>query len=117
VFALPARLLLTPAAAARDPDYGPAFARLRAEAGAALDGRGVLVLQLAVERCRGAASAWAPYVDFLPAAFGGRLARGGGHPFVRGARHHGGAGGAAAWAPAVPTCGAPNGKGSALRQR
>ncbi|KAI8463639.1 MAG: hypothetical protein J3K34DRAFT_462337 [Monoraphidium minutum] len=69
VFCLPQRLLLHGGRAFADPEYGPAFSALAAEAGAALDGRGLLVLLLAIERRRGAAGAWGPYVAFLPDAY------------------------------------------------
>jgi len=64
-------MLLHAGVALADPDYGAAFsALLQEEDGAALDARSLLVLQLVVERCRGAGSRWAPYVSFLPAAYG-----------------------------------------------
>ncbi|KAF8068238.1 Setd3 [Scenedesmus sp. PABB004] len=69
---LPAALLLHGGAALGDAEYGRAFAALLAEAppGATwLDARGLLILLLVLERCRGAASAWAPYVDALPERF------------------------------------------------
>lgn len=99
LFRLPCGLLLHGALAFDDPEYGGAFRALAAEEAAAaasattaaaagvptaqggggaaaaapavpLDGRALLALLLVVERCRGAAARWAPYVSFLPEAFG-----------------------------------------------
>ena len=67
---VPQRLLLHEGVAYLDRDFGPAFRRLREEAGPALDKRLVLCLLLLVERARGAASAWAPYVNVLPSSYG-----------------------------------------------
>ena len=66
---VPQCLLMHEGMAYLDRDFGPAFRRLREEAGPALDKRLVLCLLLLVERARGAASAWAPYVNVLPTSY------------------------------------------------
>lgn len=67
---VPQRLLLHEGSAYADADFGAAFCALRAEAGAALDRRLVLCLLLLLERARGDASAWAPFIRVLPASYG-----------------------------------------------
>lgn len=70
VFSLPAALLLHAGAALHDAEYGAAFKALQHEAGSDLDQRCCLVLALVLQRCRGAASAWAPYIAMLPQCYG-----------------------------------------------
>jgi len=67
VLRVPQRLLLHESVALADVRFGGAFRALRAEAGPGLDARAALCLLLLLERARGPASAWAPYVDVLPA--------------------------------------------------
>ena len=67
---MPQRLLLHEGTAYADAEFGAAFGALRAEAGAALDRRLVLCLLLLLERARGDASAWAPFIRVLPASYG-----------------------------------------------
>lgn len=45
--------------------------QLQEEAGPVLDQRSLLVLLLVLEKCRGQASFFAPYVDLLPPSYGG----------------------------------------------
>jgi hypothetical protein len=70
IFSIPEQLLLYGARAYQDAEYGPAFRRLQAEAGPALDQRSLLVLLLVLERCRGSDSFFAPYVLILPTEYG-----------------------------------------------
>ena len=77
---VPQRLLLHEGTAYADAEFGAAFRALRAKAGAALDRRLVLCLLLLLERARGAASAWAPFLRVLPASYG--AAPRPGHPFA-----------------------------------
>jgi len=67
---VPQRLLLHESVALADVRFGGAFRALRAEAGPGLDARAALCLLLLLERARGPASAWAPYVDVLPDTYG-----------------------------------------------
>jgi len=70
VLRVPQRLLLHESVALADVRFGGAFRALRAEAGPGLDARAALCLLLLLERARGPASAWAPYVDVLPDTYG-----------------------------------------------
>ncbi|KAK9827954.1 hypothetical protein WJX81_000191 [Elliptochloris bilobata] len=69
ILRVPQRLLLHEGTAYADAEFGAAFRALRSEAGPALDRRMALVLLLLVERARGAASAWAPFIRILPASY------------------------------------------------
>lgn len=59
--------------ATADAAYGAAFRALLAEAGSELADRFVLCLVLLVERLKGDASAWAPYINMLPKTYGEHL--------------------------------------------
>lgn len=56
--------------ATADPIYGGAFCALLTEVGTELADRFVLCLVLLVERIKGSASTWAPYITMLPTAYG-----------------------------------------------
>lgn len=65
IFSIPTSCLLHPDSAKTDCVYGPAFTSLSAEPG--VDDRIILTLFLALERERGVASKFAPYINALPA--------------------------------------------------
>ena len=67
---VPQDTLLHVGAAQRDPVYGPLFSQLELQANAEMDARYMLCLLLILERAKGPKSAWAPYIDFLPTAYG-----------------------------------------------
>lgn len=56
--------------ASEDPTYGKAFCALLAEVASELADRFVLCLVLLVERIKGDASKWKPYITMLPTAYG-----------------------------------------------
>ncbi|WIA11094.1 hypothetical protein OEZ85_011239 [Tetradesmus obliquus] len=66
-FSIPTQMLLHGSLALSEQQYGAAFRALLRELGPGVcDSRSLLVLLLVVERAKGAASAWAPYIDMLP---------------------------------------------------
>ena len=67
---VPQDTLLHVGAAQRDPVYGLLFSQLELQAHAEMDARYMLCLLLILERAKGSKSAWAPYIDFLPTAYG-----------------------------------------------
>ena len=67
---VPVSLLLHAEVGLSDPIYGNALTALRAEAGAELDNRVMLVLTLLLERLKGRHSWWAAYIDHLPEGYG-----------------------------------------------
>eukprot|EP00884_Botryococcus_braunii_P021114 jgi/Botrbrau1/7687/Bobra.0159s0125.1 len=69
VLQVPQDLLMHPAAAFRDPGYGPAFNKLVEREGPLLDERFQLCLFLLMEKARGASSFWAAYLAVLPQAY------------------------------------------------
>lgn len=64
------RLLLNADLCHQDPVYGDAFGQLKREAGAEIDSRHLLCLLLIVERAKGEASLWHPYIQYLPQTYG-----------------------------------------------
>ena len=66
---VPARCLLRVAVGLEDLQYGKAVHALRDESGPELDTRYLLCLVLLLERAKGPASAWAPYINALPATY------------------------------------------------
>lgn len=67
---VPQKLLMQPAAAQLDEGYGAAFRALLQREGPLLDERFQLCLFLLLERAKGAASFWAPYIAILPPTYG-----------------------------------------------
>ena len=70
LLSIPVSLLLHAEVGLSDPSFGAAFHALRAEAGADVDERFLLVLVVLVERLKGQQSRWAPYINHLPAEYG-----------------------------------------------
>ncbi len=70
---IPQRLLLNAGLCHQDPVYGHAFSQLKKEAGAEIDSRHLLCLLLIVERAKGEASLWHPYIQYLPETYGAPL--------------------------------------------
>ncbi|KAA6420367.1 MAG: Histone-lysine N-methyltransferase setd3 [Trebouxia sp. A1-2] len=66
---IPQRLLLNADLCHQDPVYGHAFSQLKKEAGADIDSRHLLCLLLIVERAKGEASLWQPYIQYLPETY------------------------------------------------
>ncbi|DBB06668.1 TPA: hypothetical protein ACH3X1_012179 [Trebouxia sp. C0004] len=66
---IPRRLLLNADLCHQDPVYGHAFSQLKKEAGTEMDSRHLLCLLLVIERDKGEASLWHPYIQYLPETY------------------------------------------------
>jgi hypothetical protein len=75
LLSIPVSLLLRADVGLSDSAYGAAFRALRAEVGADLDDRLLLVLVVLVERLKGHESRWATYISYLPTEYGAASVR------------------------------------------